>query len=68
MHYSRGLLDISSLEFYIRLVSLSGQKTRMQSFILACATVVVIATIGAFALDFLQEPVSVAFTTESVGV
>ena len=40
----------------------------MQSFILACATVIVIAAIGAFALDFLQEAVSVAFTTESVRI
>jgi hypothetical protein len=40
----------------------------MRSFILACVAAIVIATIGAFALDSLQESVSIAFTTESVRV
>ena len=40
----------------------------MQSFIVACVTPIVIAAIGAFALDSFQEVVSVAFSTESVRV
>ena len=47
---------------------MSGKEVRMQSFVLACATAIVIATIGAFALDSIQETASVAFTTESVRV
>ena len=35
----------------------------MRSFLLACVVAVVIAAIGAVGLDYLQEPVSVAFTT-----
>lgn len=40
----------------------------MKSFILACITAVVLATIGAFVLESVQEGVSVAFTTESARV
>lgn len=40
----------------------------MQSFILACVAAIVIAAIGVLALDSLQEPVSVAFTTKSVRI
>jgi len=36
----------------------------MRSFILACVAAVVIAIIGAVALDALQQPVTVAFSTE----
>ena len=35
----------------------------MRSFIAACIAAVVIASIGAFALNFFQEPANVAFTT-----
>jgi len=35
----------------------------MRSFILACVAALVIAAIGAAALNYLQEPVSVAFST-----
>jgi hypothetical protein len=38
----------------------------MRSFIVACIAAVVIATIGAIALKFIQEPVSVAFATDAV--
>lgn len=38
----------------------------MRSFIAACVAAVVIAAIGAIALNFFQEPVSVAFATGSV--
>lgn len=38
----------------------------MRSFVLACVAAVVIAAIGASVLSFIQEPVSVAFTTEGV--
>lgn len=40
----------------------------MQSFVLACVAAIVIAAIGVFVLNSLQEPVAVAFTTESVRV
>ena len=36
----------------------------MRSFILACITAVAIAIIGAVVLNALQEPVTVAFSTE----
>jgi hypothetical protein len=36
----------------------------MRSFIIACIAAVLIAVIGAFALNSVQEPVSVAFTTQ----
>jgi len=38
----------------------------MRSFIAGCVAAVVIAAIGAIALNFLQEPVDVAFATEGV--
>lgn len=38
----------------------------MRSFIAGCVAAVVIAAIGAIALNFLQEPVDVAFVTEGV--
>lgn len=38
----------------------------MQSFVIACIAAVVIGAIGAIGLNYLQEPVSVAFTTTSV--
>jgi hypothetical protein len=36
----------------------------MRSFILACIAAAIIAIIGAVALDALQKPVTVAFSTE----
>ncbi|HYU11355.1 MAG TPA: hypothetical protein VEK82_02190 [Stellaceae bacterium] len=38
----------------------------MPSFIAACIAAVVIAVVGAIALDQLQEPSSVAFATRAV--
>jgi hypothetical protein len=38
----------------------------MRSFIVACVAAIVVAAVGAIALSYLQEPVSVAFATESV--
>jgi hypothetical protein len=38
----------------------------MRSFVVACIAAIGIAAIGAFALNFLQEPVAVAFATEGV--
>ncbi len=38
----------------------------MRTFIIACVAAVVVAAVGAIALSFVQEPVSVAFSTESV--
>ena len=35
----------------------------MRSFLIACIAAVVVAVIGALALNSVQEPVSVAFTT-----
>jgi hypothetical protein len=35
----------------------------MRSFLIACIAAVVVAVIGALALNSIQEPVSVAFTT-----
>jgi hypothetical protein len=40
----------------------------MPSFIVACIAAVVIAGIGAIALNYAQEPVSAAFTTEAVRI
>lgn len=40
----------------------------MRSFLIACAAAIAIAAIGAAILDFFQEPVAVAFVTESVRV
>ena len=41
-------------------------KTAMRSFVVACIAAVVIAAIGAVALNFLQQPVDVAFATGAV--
>ena len=38
----------------------------MRSFILACLAAIGIAAIGAFALNAIQKPVSVAYSTEGV--
>jgi hypothetical protein len=38
----------------------------MRSFIVACVAAVVIAAIGAVALNSFQEPVDVAFATKGV--
>ena len=48
----------------------SNQKreARMRSFFIACVAAIAIAAIGAITLDFFQEPVAVAFVTESVRV
>jgi hypothetical protein len=40
----------------------------MRSFIMACIAAAVIAAIGAFVLNFVQEPADVAFTTESARI
>jgi len=40
----------------------------MRSFILACIAAVVIAAIGATILNRIQEPVDIAFTTESARI
>lgn len=40
----------------------------MRSFIIACIAVVVIAAIGAIGLNFIQEPVSVAFTSQAARI
>jgi hypothetical protein len=40
----------------------------MQSFIIACAVAIVIAIVGVFVLDGVQEPVSQAFATQYVRV
>ena len=38
----------------------------MRSFIVACIAAVAIAVIGAFALNYFQEPAAAAFATEMV--
>ena len=38
----------------------------MWSFVVACIAAIVLAVVGAVALNHIQEPVSVAFTTASV--
>lgn len=38
----------------------------MRSFVIACTAAVIIAAIGAIALDSVQEPVAVAFSTQGV--
>src|SRR6266404_3301617 len=43
-------------------------RTAMRSFIIACIAAVVIATIGAMILNFVQEPADVAFTVESARI
>jgi hypothetical protein len=40
----------------------------MRSFILACIAAIVIAAIGAAVLNLVQEPVDIAFTTESARI
>ena len=40
----------------------------MRSFIMACIAAAAIAAIGAIILNFVQEPVDVAFTTESARI
>ena len=40
----------------------------MRSFIMACLAAALIAAIGAIILNFVQEPVDVAFTTESARI
>lgn len=37
----------------------------MRSFIIGCIAAVLLAALGAFALNSAQKPVSVAFTTQS---
>lgn len=37
----------------------------MRSFLAGCIAAIVIAAIGAIALNFFQEPVQTAFATES---
>jgi hypothetical protein len=36
----------------------------MHSFLASCIAAVVVAIIGAIALNFIQEPVNIAFATE----
>jgi hypothetical protein len=38
----------------------------MRSFIVGCLVAVVLAAAGAIALNYLQEPVEVAFSTQAV--
>jgi hypothetical protein len=38
----------------------------MRSFIAGCLAAVVLALVGAVALNLMQEPASVAFSTEAV--
>jgi hypothetical protein len=40
----------------------------MRSFIVACVAAIIVAIIGAVALNSVQEPASVAFTTESARI
>jgi hypothetical protein len=40
----------------------------MKSFIIACVAAIVIAVIGMYVLDSVQEPVAQAFTTQYVRV
>ena len=40
----------------------------MQTFIIACAAAIIIAIIGVFVLDSVQEPVSQAYATQYVRV
>jgi hypothetical protein len=50
----------------ISLVMILSRRMGMRSFVIACIAAVVIASIGAISLNFVQEPVNVAFATESV--
>lgn len=38
----------------------------MRSFVIACLAVIVVAAVGAVGLNFIQEPASVAFSTDAV--
>ena len=38
----------------------------MRSFVFACIAAVLIAAAGAVALNFIQEPVDIAFATQGV--
>ena len=40
----------------------------MRSFITACIAAIVIAVVGALALNALQKPADVAFSTEAVRI
>lgn len=40
----------------------------MRSFIVACIAVIIIAAVGAIALNQFQEPTSAAFTSESARI
>ncbi len=40
----------------------------MRSFIIACVAAIVLAVVAAYALNAFQEPVSVAFSTQSVRI
>jgi hypothetical protein len=44
------------------------RASEMRSFIMACIAAALIAAIGAIILNFVQEPVDVAFTTESARI
>ena len=47
----------------------SGRGTKiMKAFIIACAAAIIIAIIGVFVLNSVQEPVSQAFATQYVRV
>ena len=61
-----GLIGLVALP-YLPAVSRSG-RIDMRSFIIACVSAVVIAAIGALFLGSLQEPASVAFTTQSARI
>jgi hypothetical protein len=40
----------------------------MRSFITACIAAIVIAVVAALALNFIQEPVEVAYSTNAVRI
>jgi hypothetical protein len=42
------------------------KRNAMRNFVIACLVAIVVATIGAVGLNFLQEPASVAFSTQAV--
>jgi riboflavin transporter FmnP len=48
------------------LASILHRRAGMRSFVIACIAAVVIAAVGAAALNYFQEPAAVAFSTESV--
>jgi hypothetical protein len=43
-------------------------RLEMRSFVMACIAAIVVAAIGALALSYFQEPVSVAFATEGARI